>query len=278
LAAQRAQEADPRVGYAGLVAAEAEREEAVDEGDVFGTLEPDLNQKVASSFIFEEDDNDAQDELEEKTGDIYRPGSEDYLRRMNELIHKRRDLVGALDILETEMKQEYVRPKQPHFRLLINACAKVGHAAKAFQLYREFKERNLPSHIGIYSDLFHSCTKSDDRLLGLEKATGLMNELREKHINPNRVVYHSMIQAFGRCGDLKTAFNLVDEMKEQKFSIDSDVFNFIIQGCISDKENGFRHALIVWRNMRRKKNLRHHIWPIDWSCSLGHSHLKINVV
>ena len=31
---------------------------------------------------------------------------------MNELIHKRRDLVGALDILETEMKQEYVRPKQ----------------------------------------------------------------------------------------------------------------------------------------------------------------------
>ena len=54
LAAQRAQEADPRVGYAGLVAAEAEREEAVDEGDVFGTLEPDLNQKVASSFIFEE--------------------------------------------------------------------------------------------------------------------------------------------------------------------------------------------------------------------------------
>ena len=38
-----------------------------------------------------------------------------------------------------------------------------------------------------------------------------------------------------RCGDLKTAFNLVDEMKEQKFSIDSDVFNFIIQGCISDK-------------------------------------------
>ena len=42
------------------------------------------------------------------------------------------------------------------------------------------------------------------RELGLEKATSLLNEIREKHINPNRVLYNSIIQAFGRYNFLKS--------------------------------------------------------------------------
>ena len=30
-------------------------------------------------------------------------------------------------------------------------------------------------------------------------------------------------------------------------------FSFLLQGCVSDRRAGFRHALLAWRAMRRKK-------------------------
>jgi len=224
----------------------------VDEGDVFGTLASDADALIRKSE-FAEDDNDAQDEHEAKVADIYRPGKEDFLRKINTLIHEKKDLRSALNVLETEMKEELVRPEQAHFRVLIHACAMVGHTKKAFQLYREFKERALPRHVGIYTDLFSACTRSHDRVLGLQKATSLLNELREAHFTPSRVLFNSMIQAFGRCGDMKTAFNLVDEMKDHKIPLTTELLNFLLQACLTDKESGFRHAITVVRNMRRKK-------------------------
>jgi len=53
------------------------------------------------------------------------------------------------------------------------------------------------------------------------------------------------ISAFGRCGDLSIAFTLVDEMAEKKVPISDETFNFLLQACITDKEAGFRHALLV---------------------------------
>jgi pentatricopeptide repeat domain-containing protein 1 len=64
----------------------------------------------------------------------------------------------------------------------------------------------------------------------------------------NCVVYIHItfsILAFGRCGDLSTAFTLVDEMAEKKVAISDETFNFLLQACITDKEAGFRHALLV---------------------------------
>jgi pentatricopeptide repeat domain-containing protein 1 len=57
-----------------------------------------------------------------------------------------------------------------------------------------------------------------------------------------------VISAFGRCGDLLTAFTLVDEMTEKKVPISDETFNFLLQACITDKEAGFRHALLVTIN------------------------------
>jgi len=52
-------------------------------------------------------------------------------------------------------------------------------------------------------------------------------------------------KAFGRTGDLLTAFSLVDEMLSKKYKLKDETFNFLLQACISDKEAGFRHALLV---------------------------------
>jgi pentatricopeptide repeat domain-containing protein 1 len=61
----------------------------------------------------------------------------------------------------------------------------------------------------------------------------------------NCVLYSFSILAFGRCGDLPTAFTLVDEMAEKKVVISDETFNFLLQACITDKDAGFRHAILV---------------------------------
>ena len=227
------------------------------DGEVFGDMELPVEEKIVfNKFDLVEDDNDEQDAHDAKVGDILRPGKDKFLRKLNYLIHTKRDLRGALDVLETEMREERVQPEQAHFRILIHACAKVGHCEKAFKLYNSFKKRLLKRHVGIYTDLFHSCTNSPDPQYALTQAHWLRRKLTEDHFIPSPVLYNSMIQAFGRTGDLETAFELLDEMRQNQLPINHVTFDFLLQGCISDKENGFRHALMTWRTMRKKS-----IWP-----------------
>ena len=72
-----------------------------------------------------------------------------------------------------------------------------------------------------------------------------------------------MIQAFGRTGDLETAFELLDEMRQHQVPVTYETCDFILQGCIADRESGFRHALLTWRFMRRKQ-----IWPRIYNYNL----------
>jgi len=64
------------------------------------------------------------------------------------------------------------------------------------------------------------------------------------------IYYSYLFLAFGRTGDLLTAFSLVDEMLTKKYKLKDETFNFLLQACISDKEAGFRHALLVSLNKR----------------------------
>ena len=222
-------------------------------GDSFGTLPLGVEDKVLfHDYDFQPEDQDEQDKHEAKIADVLRPGPEDYLKRINHLIHKKKDLRSALAVLP-EMKEERVKPLQPHFRILIYACAKAGHTAKAFELYRQFRLRALPRHVGIYVDLFESCALGSNMKLGLDNATWLRKKLAEDHFIPSVVLYHTMIKAFGRCGDLETAFELVDEMSGNGQRPTTETMAHLLQGCLSDQSNGFRHALLVWRRMRRRQ-------------------------
>ena len=107
------------------------------DSESFGKIELPVEEKIMfNKFEFEQDDNDEQDAHEAKVGDIYRPGKDKFLRKINYLVHKKRNLREALNVLETEMVEECVQPEQWHFRILIHACAKVGHAEKAFKLFK----------------------------------------------------------------------------------------------------------------------------------------------
>lgn len=41
----------------------------------------------------------------------------------------------------------------------------------------------------------------------------------------------------------------MDEVLEKKLAILPVTFSFLLQGCVSDKNSGLRHALLVWRKM-----------------------------
>lgn len=109
------------------------------------------------------------------------------------------------------------------------------------------KERALRITGGTYTALFNACANSPFPEHALKRAHHLREIMIEKMYEPNETNYNAMIKAFGRCGDLKTAFEIADEMTSKQFKIKADTICFLLQSCISDKEAGFRHSLLVWR-------------------------------
>ena len=168
------------------------------------------------------------------------------------LHHKR--IKEALDVLDVKMiEQDRVKPENYIYNLLIDGCAKVGYSAKAFNLFTKMRQRGLKVTGATYTSLFNACATTPYPQDGLNKANRLRQIMIEKSFEPNATNYNAMIKAFGRCNDVKTAFLLVDEMTEKKLAISVETFNFLLQACASDKEFGFRHALLVWHKMYQRR-------------------------
>ncbi|CAF4865988.1 unnamed protein product [Pieris macdunnoughi] len=165
----------------------------------------------------------------------------------------------ALDVLEVRMlKEDRVKPENYIYNILIGACAEVGYTKRAFKLYNDMKKRALKPTGDTYTCLFEACMNSPWKENGLKLARNLRNLMIEKGVEPNLTNYNVMIKAFGRCGDLPMAFKIVDEMISKKIKIRVHTFNHLLHACITDKESGLRHALIVWRKMltlREKPNI-----------------------
>lgn len=162
-------------------------------------------------------------------------------------------LKEAIDILEVRMKEDRVKPDNYIYDLLIVECGRMGFDKKAFQLYNRMKQRSLRVTGPTYTALFNACSNSPFPKAALERAEHLRKTMIQNGYHPNEINYNTMIKAFGRCGDFKTAFELVDEMKATKLPLKVATINHLLQVCCEDKEFGFRHALLVWHTMYRRK-------------------------
>ena len=225
-----------------------------DNSDAFGTLNPKSETQV------DLDDNDGESEYLAKISDTGRPKPFDYLHQIEKLLKPPNvDLQQALEVFEVDMKREYVKPIPEIYRVLIHACGNKGYCDKAFGLYREYTARRFPANHGIFSDLFNSCANcpKDKEIMknrALQHAKKLylkINASYSGHLHP--VLYHNMIKAFGRCGEIEYAFDLLDKMGEKRVRVNASTICHLLHGCIDDKESGLRHALILWRKMRRFK-------------------------
>ncbi|KAK4320608.1 hypothetical protein Pmani_008544 [Petrolisthes manimaculis] len=203
----------------------------------FENVEGDEGDKAAEAF--------EEARLRRKHSPVY------YGNQMKKLC-KEKKLNEALHILEVEMPEVRAKPNEYCYNVLINACGKVGYTKKAFQLYNQLKKRGLKVQDVVYTGLFNACANSPWLSTdGLQRATHLRSQLIEKGYPVNKTSSHAMIKAFGRCGDIKTAFQIVDDMLSQGLLVTTETLNFLLQACITDTISGFRHAIMVWRKMRR---------------------------
>lgn len=228
----------------------------LEDPDTFGTLAGRSN--IQDDTIKDEGDIIEQQHLENLPLQLQKLTIRQYADIIKQCLkHKR--LKEAIDVLELRMlKEDRVKPQNYIYNILIGACAEVGYTQKAFKLFNDMKRRALKPTGDTYTCLFEACTNSPWVTDGLYRAKNLRELMIEKAIEPNLTNYNSMIKAFGRCGDIATAFKIVDEMVSKKIKIRIHTLNHLLHACITDKDNGLRHALIVWRKMlklREKPNI-----------------------
>ena len=202
------------------------------------------------------EDDDKEQEHFLKISDTRRPRVQDFEKKIGELL-LRKDLSGALKVLDVEMKEELVHPNGSVFNLLIHACGKMGYARKASELLFRYKSRaEAEVRLNMYSDVFHACVNSpvETKEECLRIAHRLRKSLLKDFQKPLTVpLYNTMIAAFGRSGCTKTAYEIIDEMLRKNVLVTTDTYNHLLQACISDRKAGFKLAMAVYRRMLEKK-------------------------
>ncbi|XP_030753375.1 pentatricopeptide repeat-containing protein 1, mitochondrial [Sitophilus oryzae] len=215
--------------------------------------DPDTFGEQYEQEIVDEGDIREEKHLSEKPPSHQRLRTKQYADIIKNYIRKRK-IKEAIDVLEIRMIQEdKIKPEAYIYNLVLGACGRVGYTKKAFMLYNDMKKRGLKVMGGTYTALFNACANSPwPTTDGLTRAKHLYELMLEKGYQPNDTNYNAMIKAFGRCGDISMSFKLVDQMFKQGISVKSETINFLLQACISDKEAGFRHSLLVWRKLIEK--------------------------
>ena len=223
---------------------------AAQDPDSFGSLS--INVDAADNELVDEGDIKEEEFQRNPPKKSQKLSTKQYAEMIKDHLKHRR-IKEALNVLEVRMLQEdRVKPENYIFNLLIDGCAKEGYSKKAFNLFTKMRQRGLKVTGATYTSLFNACANAPWSQDGLIKARRLREILLEKGFEPNISNYNVMIKAFGRCKDLKTAFLIVDEMTDKNMPISVETFNFMLQGCVSDKEFGFRHALLVWHKMYQR--------------------------
>lgn len=219
--------------------------------DVFGEQTAAYNKQE----IEDDDDIREREFLENPPSRSQKLSTKQYADMIKEHFKNNR-IKEAIDVVEQRMvKEDRVKPVNYIYNLLIGGCARAGYSKKAFEMFTKMKQRGLKVTGGTYTSLFNACANAPWTNDALNKANRLREIMIEKGHEPNEQTYNAMIKAYGRCHNIKTAFSLVDEMQEKRLNISVETMNFLLQACISDKTHGFRHALIVWHKMLRRRQI-----------------------
>lgn len=207
-----------------------------------------------ASFADDEGEVDESEKPYRRLSDVGRKHTPNHYGRKIEKLSKQGRIYEAIQVLEKEMLvDDRVRPNQYVFTVLIGALGRVGYTRKAFQLFNRMKKFGLQPEDPTYTALFNACSNSPWPEDGLKRATNLRNLMLEKEYPTNLTTYKAMIKAFGRCNNLPMAFALADELETRGLKADAELFSSLLSASLGDTEAGFRHAIQLWRRMRKRK-------------------------
>ncbi|XP_011310584.1 pentatricopeptide repeat-containing protein 1, mitochondrial [Fopius arisanus] len=162
------------------------------------------------------------------------------------------DLTSAMEVLDL-VKENRDQPTRYMYTLLLRAFAVQGNLKRSWKILTAMKKRALKPNSAAYVSIINACANSSERTIALDYLERIREEILLKNVVLNEVHYNALVKAYGRHNCLLEAFKIVDEMIDKRLTIGPTTFNSLLYACISDKENGLRHALAVWHMMQRWK-------------------------
>ncbi len=192
----------------------------------------------------------------EKMSEIF----EDMLRMASETAGTKTATSGAGLVSD----EETVEPDLITYSTLIKGMCKAGVMHKAIALYEEMKRKGLELDEVLFNSLLDGLVKCDyhftesEKIINdmvklkikfsnytysilvklyaknrlLDKALGVLDEMKRNDVTPGVIVYTCLLQACIKNKMIDRAIEIFTEMKESKVQPDKTAYNTIVNGCV----------------------------------------------
>lgn len=170
------------------------------------------------------------------------PSVREFNRRISACA-RRRDLSGALRVLDDLDRTPGVSRNLFTYNAVINALVMCAQHAKARELWTEMQESGIEPNLVTYNTMMKSCFGGTDD--DVTRAFALVKEMEERGIAADRVTLNSLINACVTAGLLREAQRVYEQMRARDIEPDDFTFTTLAKAGASQNNVAMLDALLV---------------------------------